>query len=81
MGKGFVVVVEDDRDHVRLFLVHLHAVGDGQAGHAALDDDVAAGAHGVQRLAPLSLGMGVQDGRAGLLAKRASSAMASGVRG
>src|SRR5512139_1782814 len=63
------MVVQDDGDHVRPLLVNLQPVVNWKAGHATLQDDFTAGAHGSDGCPPLTLSVGVKDGGSVLLAE------------
>jgi hypothetical protein len=66
--EGLVMMVEDDRHHIGMLGKNVHPVRDGQAGHAALDDDVAFQAYRRNGFFSLAFGVCVQDGRAILAA-------------
>ena len=68
--ESLVMVAEDHRDHVGMLGPDGHAIGDGQARHAALDDQVSLLAHSIDHLAPPLFGVDVKYARTRLFAER-----------
>ena len=68
--ESLVMVAQAHRDHVGMLGPNGHALGDGQARHAALNDQFSLVTHSIDHLAPPLFGVDVKYARPRLFAER-----------